>query len=277
MPLMKRVKPLMLYALLILTTLSFLLPFLFMILTSFKYPSDVFSLPLRLLPKRVTLDNFIKGWNTVDFTTFTKNTVFVASLATLGATLSSILVAYGFARFQARSSALLFGVLMATMMIPTQITLIPTYLIYTKLKWIDTYLPLILPSWLGGGAFNIFLLRQFILTLPREMDQAATIDGANSFQILARIIVPALKPAITTVVLMTVTLHWNDFFAPLIYLNSNEKFTIAVGLRFFQSSYSTEIQLMLAVSTITMIPILILFFCAQKYFVQGIVMSGLKG
>ena len=274
---MKWVKPVLLYALLILTTLTFLLPFLFMILTSFKYPSDVFSLPLRLLPKRITLDNFVKGWNTVDFTTFTKNTLFVTSLATLGATLSSILVAYGFARFHSRTSALLFAVLMATMMIPTQITLIPTYLIYTKLQWIDTYLPLIVPSWLGGGAFNIFLLRQFIMTLPKEMDQAATIDGANSFQILTRILAPAIKPAITTVFLMTITLHWNDFFAPLIYLNSNEKFTIAVGLRFFQSSYSTEIQLMLAVSTITMIPILILFFCAQKYFVQGIVMSGLKG
>lgn len=273
----KLLKPVFSYIFLGITTCSFLLPFIFMVSTSLKFPSDVFSIPLKLFPSRITLTNFVKGWKTVDFTTYTYNTLIVTVLAVLGATVTSIIVAYGFARFHSRTSKLLFSILLASMMLPGQITLIPTYIIFAKLKWIDTFLPLIVPSWFGGGAFNIFLLRQFIMTIPKELDQAATIDGANSFQILYRIIVPSMKPAITTVFLMTTIFHWNDFFLPLIYLNSNNKFTIAVGLRFFQSSYSSEIQLMLAVSVVTIIPVLILFFAAQKYFVQGVTMSGIKG
>jgi multiple sugar transport system permease protein len=199
-------------------------------------------------------------------------------LATLGTVISASLVAYGFARFKSRFNGVLFTVVLATMMLPSQVTLVPTYLLFTKLGWLDTLMPLIVPSFFGGGAFNIFLLRQFFKTIPKDLDEAAYIDGANAFQIYYKILLPAIKPALITVGLMSVTFHWNDYMSPLIYLNSDHNFTLAIGLQFFQNSFgSSQIQMLMAVSLITVIPVLILFFIGQKYFVQGITMTGIKG
>ncbi len=266
------------YVLLTVLALAFAFPFLWMIATALKLPTEVYILPPKLIPSTITWDNFIQGWQYADFTRYTWNTVVVTTLAVLGTVISASFVAYGFARFNSRLSGFLFAIVLGTMMLPNQILLIPTYILFSKIGWIDTLTPLIVPSFFGGGAFNIFLLRQFFKTIPKELDQAATIDGANSFQIYYKIMLPAVRPAMITVGALSIAFHWNDFLNPLIYLNSDQNFTIAIGLQFFQNSYgSTQIQMLMAVALITVIPLLILFFIGQKYFVQGITMSGLKG
>lgn len=266
------------YVVLSMMAFIFVFPFLWMLSTAFKIPSEAYTLPPKLLPKTYTLDNFTEGWQYADFTQYTWNTLTVTMLATLGTVLSASFVAYGFARFKSRYNNLLFTVVLATMMLPSQVTLIPTYLLFTKLSWLDTLKPLIVPSFFGGGAFNIFLLRQFFRTIPKDLDEAAYMDGANAFQIYYKILLPAIKPALITVALMSVTFHWNDYMSPLIYLNSDQNFTLAIGLQFFQNSFgSSQIQMLMAVSLITVIPVLLLFFVGQKYFVQGITMTGIKG
>ncbi|WP_453995922.1 carbohydrate ABC transporter permease [Bacillus nitroreducens] len=266
------------YLLLAVLALVFAFPFLWMIATALKLPTDVYTIPPKLIPETITWDNFIEGWQYADFTRYTWNTVIVTTLAVLGTVISAAIVAYGFARFKSRFSGLLFTIVLGTMMLPNQVLLIPTYILFSKIGWLDTLKPLIVPSFFGGGAFNIFLLRQFFRTIPKELDQAATIDGANSFQIFYKILLPAIRPALITVAVLSVAFHWNDFMNPLIYLNSDQNFTLALGLQFFQNSYgSSQVQMLMAVSLITVIPLLILFFIGQKYFVQGITMSGLKG
>jgi multiple sugar transport system permease protein len=156
--------------------------------------------------------------------------------------------------------------------------MIPIYILFKNLGWLNTFLPLIVPSWFGGGAFNIFLFRQFFLTIPKEFDDAAKVDGAGYFTIFWRIILPLSKPVLITITIFSIIYHWNDFLNPLIYLDKLEKFTIAIGLRYFQDNYqATYINLMMAVSLIALLPILILFLVAQRFFIKGIVLSGLKG
>jgi len=162
-------------------------------------------------------------------------------------------------------------------MLPTQVTLVPQYLLYYKLGMVDTYWPMIVPAWLGGGAFNIFLYRQFFLSLPKELNEAATIDGANSWQTFFHIILPSVKPVSLAVGVMSLVYNWNDFYTPLIYLNTTSKFTVSIGLQFLNSSMgTTKIGQMMAVALVTLLPVLVIFFVCQKYFVQGIKMSGLK-
>ena len=169
-------------------------------------------------------------------------------------------------------------ILLGTMMLPSQVTLIPQYLLYYKLGMVDTFWPLIIPSWLGGGAFNIFLFIQFFRTLPKELDEAAKIDGANSWQVFTKILLPAVKPVMLAVLVMALVYNWNDIFNPLIYLNSSEKFTIAVGLQFFKGSQgNVQIGQMMAMALVSLTPVLFVFATCQKNFIQGIKMSGLKG
>lgn len=266
------------YTILIVAVLICLFPFLWMISTSFKQTSDIYKMPPTLFPSAPTLDNFIEGWKGADFGVFFKNSAFVTLLATVGTVFSSAVVAYGFARFKSRFSSALFMVLLGTMMLPSQVTLIPQYLLYYKLGMVNTFWPLIIPSWLGGGAFNIFLFIQFFRTLPKELDEAAKIDGANSWQVFAKILLPAVKPVMLAVLVMALVFNWNDFFNPLIYLNSSEKFTIAIGLQFFKGSQgNVQIGQMMAMALVSLIPVLIVFATCQKYFIQGIKMSGLKG
>ena len=235
-------------------------------------------MPPDLIPTNPTVQNYIEGWKGADFGLFFKNSLFITIIATIGTVLSSAFVAYGFARFKARFSGLLFTILLATMMLPTQVTLIPQYLMYNKMGMVNTYFPLLIPSWLGGGAFNIFLFIQFFRTLPKELDEAAKIDGANSFQIFTKIMLPAVKPVMLAVLVMSLVYNWNDFFSPLIYLNDNKKFTIAIGLQFFKGSQgNVQIGQMMAMSLVALLPVLIIFAVCQKYFIQGIKMSGLKG
>ena len=274
----QRVGRIITYIIVIFAAVICLFPFLWMVSTSFKETSEIYKMPPDLLPTNPTVQNYIEGWKGADFGLFFKNSLFITIIATVGTVLSSAFVAYGFARFKARFSGLLFTILLATMMLPTQVTLIPQYLMFNKLGMVNTYFPLLIPSWLGGGAFNIFLFIQFFRTLPTELDEAAKIDGANSFQIFTKIMLPAVKPVMLAVLVMSLVYNWNDFFSPLIYLNDNKKFTIAIGLQFFKGSQgNVQIGQMMAMSLVALLPVLIIFAICQKYFIQGIKMSGLKG
>lgn len=273
----KRVRRIMIYTTLIIASAICIFPFIWMVSTSFKPINEVYIVPPKWIPDQPTLSNYIEGWAYADFTTYTKNTVFLALITTLGTVVSAAFVAYGFSRFRARLSGLLMTLLLATLMLPSQVTLIPQYLLYNRLRLLDSYWPLIIPSWLGGGAFNIFLFVQFFKTLPKELDDAAYIDGANSFQTLLHVLMPAIKPVVLAVTVMSLVYNWNDFLTPMIYLNSEAKYTIAIGLRYFQGAYGNmRMGYMMAVTTATLLPVLVVFFVAQKYFIQGIKMSGLK-
>lgn len=274
----KIVEKTLIYIILIGAAAICLFPFIWMVSTAFKETSEIYRMPPTLFPDHLRFDNFIQGWKGADFGGYFKNSAFITLLATMGTVVSSSFVAYGFARFKARGSSLLFAILLGTMMLPTQVTLVPQYLLFNQFGMIDTYWPLILPSWLGGGVFNIFLFIQFFRTLPKELDEAAEIDGANSWQVFTRILLPAVKPVMMAVLVMALVYNWNDFFNPLIYLNSSEKFTIAIGLQFFKGAQgNVKIGQMMAMSLVSLLPVLAVFAGCQKYFIQGIKMSGLKG
>jgi ABC-type glycerol-3-phosphate transport system permease component len=213
------------------------------------------------------------------FNVFLRNTVVITFGAMVGQIASTALVAFGFARLRGRGSNVLFVLLLSTIMLPIHVTLIPTFVLFRQLGWIDTFLPLIVPAFFGSGPFYVFLLRQFFMTIPLELDDAARVDGASTFDVFARICLPLAKPALATVAIFSFLSHWNDFLLPLIYLHSKENFTLAIGLNLFraeQTSVTPWNQLM-AVSLVVMIPPLLVFFFAQRYFIQGIVISGIKG
>ncbi len=232
--------------------------------------------PGRLIPRHLAWENFVKAWTELPFAHFVVNTVFIAVTATLAQVLVSSLVAYGFARFKFRGRNLSFGLLLATMMLPGQVTMIPVFLIWRALHGIDTYYPLIVPSFFGG-AFNIFLLRQFMLGLPLELDEAAMLDGASYLRIWWQILMPLCGPALATVGVLSFLGQWDSFEGPLIYLNTPEKYTVSIGLRMFHDTFGTEFGQQMAASLIHIIPTVIIFFCAQKFFMRGLNFSGLGG
>jgi multiple sugar transport system permease protein len=225
--------------------------------------------------------NYVEAWSpkalSETFTTYLLNTIFITVCGLLGTLLSSAFVAYGFSRFKFPYRDQLFLVMVSTMMIPAQVTMIPTFILFKYIGWIDTFAPLIVPTFFGGGAFNIFLMRQFFMTIPYELDDAAKIDGCNYFQIFWLILMPLVKPALVTIAIFGFVYNWNDFMNPLIYLNSSSKYTLALGLQTFTTMYGSYYHLMMAASTIVLLPILIVFFFGQKYFIEGVATSGLKG
>ncbi|MES2460040.1 MAG: carbohydrate ABC transporter permease [Armatimonadota bacterium] len=255
-----------------------LVPFYLMLVMSLKTSGEIAENPWAL-PQVPQFFNYVRTWTIegtdVTFATFFKNTIVIAVLSTIGTILSSSLVAFGFARLRFPGRDRLFLLLLATMMLPGIVTMIPSYIGFRYLHWIDTFYPLIIPSFFGG-AFNVFLMRQFFMTLPRELDEAARLDGATYFQIYARVLLPLTRPALVTVGLFSFIGHWKDLMGPLIYLNSTEHQTLELGLRTFQTIRGTEWNLLMAGSVIVLVPLLILFFAGQRYFIQGIVMSGLK-
>ena len=267
----------LIYLILIICSIVCILPFIWMLLTSVKSTAEAFKFPPTIFPKKWLWTNYTNGLQKANFPLYFKNTAIVTALCTIGVVLSAQYVAYGFSRFKCKGSGVWYTLMLATMMLPGQVTLIPQYLLYLKMGMVDTYLPLIIPSWLGGGAFNIFLFIQFFRTLPKELDEAAFIDGASTFQTFMYIMMPSVKSVSLCVLVMSLVYNWNDFFTPLIYINSTQKFTLAIGLQFLNSSMgTTKIGQMMAVAVATMIPVLIVFFLCQKYFVEGIKMSGIK-
>jgi len=268
------------YALLLIGSAAFALPFLWMVSTALKPPWQVMIFPPQWIPAEMWWPNFTDSWDTLDFGAFYRNTVFITVANIAGTLLSTSLVAFAFARLRFRGRGPLFLLLLSTMMLPSQVTLIPLYVLFSRLGWINTFLPLIVPVWLAGGstgAFNVFLLRQFFLTIPREMDDAAKIDGAGYFDIYARLVMPMSAPALGIIAIFTFTNNWNDFFNPLIYINTTDKYTVALALRFYQTRLDVQMGPLMAQSLVALIPVLALFFFAQKRYVQGIVITGVKG
>jgi ABC-type glycerol-3-phosphate transport system permease component len=190
---------------------------------------------------------------------------------------SASFCAYGFARIQFPGRDFWFAVVLATIMVPFFVLMVPSFVIFSRIGWVDTYLPLTVPFFFGGGGFNIFLLRQFFRTLPKELADAARIDGCNEFGIYWRIMLPLSKPALVTIAIFTCLFSWNDFIGPLLYINSPDKFTVAIGLATFRSVLNTRWDLLMAAATTMTLPVIVLFFFAQRYFISGIVLTGLKG
>ena len=237
-------------------------------------------LPPTWLPQSPQWVNYWTVVTVTPFLTFTRNTVFLTAVNIVGDILSSAAVAYGFARFRFRGRDVLFLLLLSRMMLPREVTIIPQYVLFNTFGWLDTYWPLIVPHWLAASSFGVFLLRQFFLTIPREFDEAAVIDGANSFQVFWRIILPLSMPGLAALAIFGFIGNWNAFWEPLIYLNSQDKLPLAVGLTWFQSTSFGNLpkqHLLLAYALLMTLPVIVVFFAAQRYFIQGIVLTGLKG
>jgi ABC-type glycerol-3-phosphate transport system permease component len=252
-------------------------PLVWLISTSLKEPGAIFVLPPRWIPNPIRWQNYPEALTAQPFLRFFLNTLTITFFATLGTVLTASMAAYGFARLRFPLRGFWFGVVISTLMLPSIVTLIPTFILFRWLRWIDTFYPLIVPYWFGGGAFFIFLLRQFFLTIPLELDEAARIDGASNYRIYWQIILPLAKPALATVIIFSIINHWNEFVLPLIYLHSTDKWTMAIGLQGFSDLYSTQWHWLMAASTVMVAPLILLFFSAQRYYLEGIHMSGLAG
>ncbi|MHB0877262.1 MAG: carbohydrate ABC transporter permease, partial [Anaerolineae bacterium] len=245
--------------------------------SSLKPSGLIFVVPPQWIPNPVAWENYAKVWQMIPFALYIRNTLFMTVMCIIGASASAAIVAFGFARLRFPGRDLLFLVLLSTIMIPEQVTLIPQYVLFRMLGWLDTYYPLIVPAFFGGGAFNIFLLRQYYMRLPLELDDAARIDGCSSFGIFRRILLPQSRPALGVIAIFLFMGNWNGFFLPLIYLNSPDKYTLALGLNLFRGTQYTAWNLLMAASTMTALPCIVLYFIAQRYFIQGIVFTGIKG
>jgi ABC-type glycerol-3-phosphate transport system permease component len=270
-----------LYLLAIATSALFMLPFMWTVLSSLKASNELYTYPPTWLPSAPVWRNYPRVFEHVPYATWLGNTVLVASLATLGAVLSSSLVAYSFARFRYPGRNALFLLTLSTMMLPVEVTIIPLYIMFAAVGWLDDFKPLIVPSFFGGSAFLIFLMRQFFMTIPLDLDEAARIDGAGPLTVFRAIMLPLSMPAVAAATVMTLISHWESFVEPLIFLNSKANLTLAVGLRYFstQSDPSGEPMenLLMAATVMMAAPIVALFFLAQRFFIRGIVMSGIKG
>lgn len=252
------------------------IPTVWMIISSLKTPQELVLLPPTLWPRIVAWWNYIDAYTHLPFGAFIKNSTIYVSFSIVGMLLSCTLVAYGFARLDFKGKNVLFVFVLATMMLPPEVILVPKYLLFRTLDWIDTLKPLIVPTFFGN-AFYIFLLRQFMLSIPVELDEAALIDGASRFDIYRRIILPLCGPIIATVMAFEFIERWNDFMGPLIYLTSLQQQTVSVGLRMYQAVEDPHVELTMAASVMSLIPIVVVFFAAQRYFVRSVTMTGLKG
>lgn len=271
-----KVQRFLIYLMLILLSVIFLTPFLWMIFTAFKPENEAMAFPPSILPKIWDWENFKEVFDIVPFATFYKNSLLVAGLGTFGTVVSSSLVAYGFARIKATGRGVWFALLMSTLMLPPQVTMIPVYVIWSKLGFVDTLVPLILPAFFGNS-YYIFLLRQFFRTIPKEVEESAYLDGASTFQIYWKLILPMSRASIITVTLLSFMGFWNDFMTPLIYLQSMENYTLAIGVMQFQGALTVYWGPMMAASALMLLPLIVIFFTGQKYFVDGIATQGNKG
>lgn len=253
------------------------LPFIWMVSTSFKVQSQVWVFPPEWIPNPFRWENYTEALTLLPFGLYAWNTFVITALTTAGVVFTSSLCAYGFARIQFPGRDLIFMIVLSSIMIPYAVLMIPQYIMFRTLGWIDSFLPLWVPVWFGGGAFNVFLLRQFFRTIPAELSDAARIDGSSEFGIYWRIILPLAGPALATVGIFTVLNAWNDFLAPLIYISSQDQFTLALGLAQFRGLFSTQWQYLMAASTVVVIPTMLLFLFAQRFFIEGVVLTGMKG
>ena len=274
-----------LYAVILVLGVIFFTPFLWTITTSLKRTQELYLFPPVLFPQRgLAYYNYPQVFERIPFGLFFRNTAVITLFATLGSVVSTTLVGYGFARQRFPFRDALFVLVLSTMLLPAEVTIIPKFILFKELGWIDTFWPLILPDYLAINAFYVFLMRQFLLTIPRDFDEAAMVDGAGPLRILWNVLLPLIQPAVITVAILSFLAHWSDFFGPLIYLNTKENLTLSLGLRYFASTmlaFNDNLEprdhLLMAASLMAAAPAIALFFIAQRYFVRGIVMTGLKG
>lgn len=257
--------------------LLLLIPLVWMVSCSLTTPQGVFEIPFRWIPRPVNWANYAKAFEAMPTLVYTRNTIIITALCIFGYLASGSLVAYSFARLRWPGRDMLFYVLVGTMMLPAQVTIVPLFVIFRNLHWINTYFPLIVPAYLTGWAFFIFLMRQYFLTIPLELTEAATVDGAGYFRTYWSVILPLARPALATVAIFAFLLHWNDFFGPLIFLAEDRKFTLALGLMSYASRHQSEWSVLMAVSVVMLMPTLLVFFFCQRYFVEGITLTGSKG
>jgi ABC-type glycerol-3-phosphate transport system permease component len=254
-----------------------LFPLAWMISTALKDQYAVMALPPEWIPNPIHWENFREALTFMPFDRYFLNTALITGLGMLGDVGSSALIAFAFARLRAPGRNLLFGLVLSTLMLPWQVTLIPTYVLFAKLQWVDTYKPLIVPTYFGA-AFYIFLLRQYYMTIPFELDEAATIDGAGWLRIFWQIILPLARAPLATVAVFSFLFHWNEFIRPIVYISSSDKYTLSMALQGFTGMFgTTRWDLLMAASLAVVLPCLLLFFFAQRYFIEGIVMTGIKG
>jgi multiple sugar transport system permease protein len=253
-----------------------LVPFAWTISTALKTPQQALRVPPEWIPSPVVWENFVTAWTAKPFAVFYRNSLIVAGLNIIGQIVSCSLVAYGFSRLRFPGRDALFLIVLGTLMIPFQILIIPRFVLFKYLGWLDSLLPLIVPK-LFAGAFNVFLLRQYFMTIPFELDDAAKIDGCNHFDIFWRIILPLSKPALGAVMVFEFLESWDDFLGPLVYINKESNYTVALGLNAFRNDYFMEWNIFLAAAAVAMAVPLVIFFLAQKYFIQGVALSGSGG
>jgi multiple sugar transport system permease protein len=272
----KQRKQIVLTVILIVASVIFLLPLYWMVITSFKTQGDILRYPPTWWPTPITFDNYPRAFEALPFGRFYLNSFLIVVLNTIGTVLSSALIGYGFARYQVPGSNVLFGIVLATLALPGEVILIPIFLLFKQLGWLNTILPLVVPAFFGN-AYYIFLFRQYMRGIPRDLMDSAVIDGASQLGVFWHLAVPLSKPVFATVTVFNFLANWNDFFSPLIYLQKVEQMTVAVGLSYFRGEASTDWGALMAASLVSIIPVLILFVVAQRYLVQGIATTGLKG
>ncbi len=269
----RKIGNIILFIVLCLGAAIILAPIAWMICTALKSAPEVAAYPPTLLPEKPLFENFAIAWSKAPFTRYTCNTLIIVFFTIVGGVFSNSFIAYGFAKIDFKGRDFLFNIVLATMMIPGFVTLVPTYVIFSKLHWVDTYLPLIVPSFFGN-AFHIFMMRQFYRTIPNELSEAARVDGAGHFYIWGKLMMPLVKPVMATVALINFKGSWGDFQGPLLYLSDRTKYTLQLGLQVFKGQATTDWNYLMAVSFLSMIPILVLFFCFQNYFIEGMNVGG---
>ncbi|SMF87845.1 carbohydrate ABC transporter membrane protein 2, CUT1 family (TC 3.A.1.1.-) [Paenibacillus uliginis N3/975] len=265
------------YVALIIISMMFIMPFVWLIRSALMDLSQIFIMPPEWIPNPFRWDNFKRALTVLPFGTFFVNTLVIVISTLIGTVVTSTIAAFGFSRIQWKGRDIVFAILLSSMMLPSAVTMIPSFLGWKWLGFYDTFYPLIVPAFFGGGMFNIFLLRQFYMGIPRDFDEAAVVDGASYFQIFFRILLPLSRSAVIVVALFTFLASWNDFMGPLIYLKSDNRFTLALGLQMFQGSYSAQWDLLMAASAVVVLPCVIVFLIGQRYFLEGITLTGLKG
>jgi multiple sugar transport system permease protein len=273
----KKIAHMVVFIMLSLGAILYLLPFYWMLRTSLMEYAQLSRLPMVWIPSPLQPVNFSRALSMMDFPVLLKNTLTITILSILGQVISCSLVAFGFSRLRFPGREFMFFIVLSTMMLPAMVTEIPRFILFQQLGWVDTFYPLVIPAWFGGSAFFIFLLRQFFRSIPIDLDEAARIDGCGSFRIYSTIIMPLSKPVLATVLIFSFIWSWNDFWGPLVYLRSADNKTLALGLQVFQGLYQTEYHHLMAASLVVLLPVLIIFIVAQRYFIKGIVMTGLKG
>lgn len=269
-------RQLLAHAFLLVGSFFFVAPMLFMVSTSLKAMRQISRFPPEWIPDPVIWGNYPGVFTYAPMHKFLLNTMIIVIPTIIGAVFTSALAAYAFARLRAPGKNALFLLVLSTMMLPSIVTLVPTYILFAKLQWVGTFRPLVIPA-LAGSAFNIFLLRQFFLTIPRELEDAALIDGCSRLRIFVSIIVPLAKPVLATVTVFAFMGAWNDYLGPLIYLGNEAQYTLTLGLQAFVQYHRAEWGMLMAASTMMVLPVILLFFFAQKNFVQGITLTGIKG